>query len=301
MFLIIFGIVLLLVGRGLPERLANGKPIPHTLVRIVAIGLMLLGFFTSLIVQVDVGQVGVPVLFGKVTGQVLPSGLSIVNPLSQVEIFDIKTQNYTMSAIHDAGGEEGDGAIRTLSADGLEVTLDITVLFRPIAEETPRILREIGKGYLNVIVRPVTRTKIRDNAVYYNAVDLYSTKRDEFQQRVFAGIEKDFKARGLFLEQLLIRNISLPESVKQAIEAKINAEQEAQKMQFVLDKERQEAERKRVEAQGIADYQKIINSQLTDKLIQYETVKAYKDLSESPNSKMIIMGNSKTPILLNGN
>lgn len=301
MFLVIFGIVLLLVSRGLPERLTNGKPVPRTLVRIVAIGLMLLGFFTSLIVQVDAGQVGVPVLFGKVTGQVLPSGLSMVNPLSQVEIFDIKTQNYTMSAIHDEGGEEGDGAIRTLSADGLEVTLDITVLFRPVAEETPRILREIGKGYLNVIVRPVTRTKIRDNAVYYNAVDLYSSKRDEFQQRVFTSIEKDFKARGLFLEQLLIRNISLPESVKQAIEAKINAEQEAQKMQFVLDKERQEAERKRVEAQGIADYQKIINSQLTDKLIQYETVKAYKDLSASPNSKMIIMGNSKTPILLNGN
>lgn len=301
MFLIILGLVLLAVSRGLPERLTNGKPVPRTLVRIVAMGLMLLGFFTSLIVQVDVGQVGVPVLFGKVTGQVLSSGLSMVNPLSQVEIFDIKTQNYTMSAIHDEGGEEGDGAIRTLSADGLEVTLDITVLFRPIAEETPRILREIGKGYLNVIVRPVTRTKIRDNAVYYNAVDLYSTKRDEFQQRVFAGIEKDFKTRGLFLEQLFIRNISLPESVKQAIEAKINAEQEAQKMQFVLDKERQEAERKRVEAQGIADYQKIINSQLTDKLIQYETVKAYKDLSASPNSKMIIMGNSKTPILLNGN
>jgi regulator of protease activity HflC (stomatin/prohibitin superfamily) len=301
MFLIIFGIVLLLVSRGLPERLTNGKPVPRTLVRIVAMGLMLLGFFTSLIVQVDAGQVGVPVLFGNVTGQVLPSGLSIVNPLSQVEIFDIKTQNYTMSAIHDEGDKNGDDAIRVLSADGLEVTLDITVLFRPIAEETPRILREIGKGYLNVIVRPVTRTKIRDNAVYYNAVDLYSTKRDEFQQRVFAGIEKDFKTRGLFLEQLFIRNISLPESVKQAIEAKINAEQEAQKMQFVLDKERQEAERKRVEAQGIADYQKIINSQLTDKLIQYETVKAYKDLSASPNSKMIIMGNGKTPILLNGN
>lgn len=301
MFLIILGLVLLAVSRGLPERLTNGKPVPRTLVRIVAMGLMLLGFFTSLIVQVDVGQVGVPVLFGKVTGQVLSSGLSMVNPLSQVEIFDIKTQNYTMSAIHDEGDKNGDDAIRVLSADGLEVTLDITVLFRPIAEETPRILREIGKGYLNVIVRPVTRTKIRDNAVYYNAVDLYSTKRDEFQQRVFAGIEKDFKTRGLFLEQLFIRNISLPESVKQAIEAKINAEQEAQKMQFVLDKERQEAERKRVEAQGIADYQKIINSQLTDKLIQYETVKAYKDLSASPNSKMIIMGNSKTPILLNGN
>ena len=149
-------------------------------------------------------------------------------------------------------------------------------------------------------MRPITRTKIRDNAVYYDAVSLYSTKRDEFQTRIFNGIEKDFKSRGLILEQLLVRNITLPQSVKVTIESKINAEQDAQKMQFVLQKEKQEAERKRVEAQGIADYQKIINTGLSEQQLQYEMIKANKEIALSPNTKIIVMGNSKgMPLILN--
>jgi regulator of protease activity HflC (stomatin/prohibitin superfamily) len=168
-----------------------------------------------------------------------------------------------------------------------------------IPSETPKILREIGVDYKNIIVRPICRTKIRDNAVYYEAVALYSTKRDEFQDRIYKTIDSDFKSRGLLLEQLLVRNITLPTSVKQAIESKINAEQEAQKMTFVLQKEKQEAERKRVEAQGIADYQKIISLSLTDRQLQYEMIKA---ISTSPNAKLIIMGDGKnTPIMLNSN
>ena len=119
---------------------------------------------------------------------------------------------------------------------------------------------------------------------------MYSTKRDEFQARIFSTIESNFKERGLLLEQLLIRNITLPASVKASIESKINAEQDAQKMTFVLQKERQEAERKRVEAQGIADYQKILSTGLSDKLLQYEMIKA---ISTSPNSKVIFMTNGK--------
>ncbi|MDW8465229.1 MAG: prohibitin family protein [Chloroherpetonaceae bacterium] len=164
------------------------------------------------------------------------------------------------------------------------------VLYRVIPSEAPRLLREVGVDYRDKIVRPIIRTAIRDNAVYYNAVDLYSTKRDEFQQRIVEKIRKDFESRGLFLEQVLVRNIALPPSVKAAIEAKINAEQEAQKMQFILLKEQQEAERKRVEAQGISDYQKIINSTLTDKQLQYEQIKAMQELVKSPNAKVIFMG-----------
>ena len=125
-------------------------------------------------------------------------------------------------------------------------------------------------------------------------------KRDEFQTRIFNGIEKDFKSRGLILEQLLVRNITLPQSVKVTIESKINAEQDAQKMQFVLQKEKQEAERKRVEAQGIADYQKIINTGLSEQQLQYEMIKANKEIALSPNTKIIVMGNSKgMPLILN--
>ena len=125
-----------------------------------------------------------------------------------------------------------------------------------------------------------------------------STKRNEFQQRIFKSIEEDFKKRGLVLEQLLIRNINLPASVKTTIESKINAEQEAQKMQFVLQKEKQEAERKRVEAQGIADYQRIISSGLTDKQLQYEQIKAQKEIATSANTKIIFMGKGSAPVIL---
>jgi len=130
-------------------------------------------------------------------------------------------------------------------------------------------------------------------------VALYSTKREEFQQKITQTIEKDFADRGIVLEDILIRNITLPVSVKLAIESKINAEQEAQKMKFVLDKERQEADRKRVEAQGISDYQRILTSTLTDKLLQYEQIKAQRELALSSNSKVVIMGSGKTaPILI---
>jgi regulator of protease activity HflC (stomatin/prohibitin superfamily) len=262
----------------------------------------LLGISTSVIKQVNAGEVGVQSIFGKVQNQTLTSGLNFINPIATVTIFDTKTQNYTMSGVHDEGDKSGDDAIRVLTADGLEVVVDLTILYRILPSETPRILREIGEDYRDKIVRPVTRTMIRDNAVYYDAVGLYSLKRNEFQNRIYADIEKNFKKRGLVLEQLLIRNINLPNSVKQTIESKINAEQDAQKMQFVLQKEKQEAERKRVEAQGIADYQKILSTGLSDKQLQYEAIIAQKELAKSPNAKVIIMGGGKsTPIILGNN
>jgi regulator of protease activity HflC (stomatin/prohibitin superfamily) len=203
-----------------------------------------------------------------------------------------------MSSIHDEGEKEGDDAIRVLSSDGLEVVIDLTVLYRISPKDAPKIYKEIGSDYGTKIVRPISRTRIRDNSVYYEAVALYSTKKAEFQQRIFKTIEKDFKDRGLILEQLLIRNINLPESVKKTIESKINAEQDAQKMTFVLLKEKQEAERKRVEAQGIADYQRIISSGLTDKQLQYEQIKAQTELAKSNNSKVIFMNGKSAPIIL---
>jgi regulator of protease activity HflC (stomatin/prohibitin superfamily) len=250
------------------------------------------------IAQVEPGMVGVQKLFGKVSNNTLESGLNLINPLVKVVMFDIKTENYTMSGVLDEGNKRTDDAIRVLSADGLEVIIDLTVLYRVIPSEAPRILKEVGIDYRNVLVRPICRTGIRNNAVYYDAVALFSSKRDEFQGKIFSSIEANFKERGLMLEQLLVRNITLPESVKAAIESKINAEQEAQKMTFVLQKERQEAERKRVEAQGIADYQKILSSGLSDRLLQYEMIKA---ISASPNSKLILMTNGKgLPIMIDG-
>jgi regulator of protease activity HflC (stomatin/prohibitin superfamily) len=268
--------------------------------RIVALLFILLGISSACVKQIDAGEIGVKKLFGSIQNDVLASGLHFINPLLDVTKLDVKTQNYTMSGVNDEGNKSGDDAIRVLTSDGLEVTIDLTVLYRVVAADAPRLLRETGDDYRDKIVRPITRTKIRDNAVYYQAVDLFGSKRDEFQQRIYKSIEDDFRKRGLMLEQLLVRNITLPNSVKASIESKINAEQDAKKMEFVLLKEKQEAERKRVEAQGIADYQKIINTGLTDQQLQYEQIKAMKELALSANAKVIVMGKGNTPLIIDG-
>lgn len=297
MFLFILGILFLILTVTVLSKIpATQKAVPT--LRVIAVLFIIAGISTACFQQIDAGQVGVKVLFGKVEDDVLTSGLNFVNPIVDVKRLDVKTQNYTMSGVHDEGNQQGDDAIRVLTADGLEVTIDLTVLYRLVPSEAPRLLRETGADYTDKIVRPLTRTKIRDNAVYYDAVALYSSKRDEFQTRIFSSIEKDFKTRGLLLEQLLVRNITLPASVKASIESKINAEQEAQKMQFVLQKEKQEAERKRVEAQGIADYQRIISSGLSDKQLQYENIKATLELAKSSNAKVVVMGKGNTPLIL---
>lgn len=297
MILLILGIILLIVGFAI-SRSDNkfthfSKPI-----RLVAIIIMLVGVLTSCIVQIEAGQAGVQKLFGRVQKEVLNSGLHFINPMVDVIKLDVKTQNYTMSGVSDEGHRTGDDAIRVLTSDGLEVTIDLSVLYRVVPNDAPRLLAETGEDYEDKIVRPITRTRIRDNAVYYEAVALYSTKRDEFQQRIFKTIEADFNKRGLLLENLLVRNITLPQSVKATIEQKINAEQDAQKMQFVLQKEKQEAERKRVEAQGIADYQRVISESLTDKQLQYESIKAQLEIAKSQNAKVIIMGKGSSPVIL---
>lgn len=301
MFLVYIGIALLLASMFLFKndfRLNQYSKVTKGL----AFGMIVLGLSTSCFIQINAGEVGVQTLFGRVLNGNLKSGLNFINPFCKVTTFSVKTQNYTMSGVHNEGDVAGDDAIRVLTADGLEVVIDLTVLYRLVPEKAPVILSNLGVNYRDIIVRPVTRTKIRDNAVYYEAIQLYSTKRDEFQQRIFKDIEADFAKRGLLLEQLLVRNITLPNSVKQTIESKINAEQESQKMKFVLDKERQEAERKRVEAQGIADYQKILNVNLTDKQLQYEMIKAQKEIATSTNAKVIIMGGKgNTPVILGNN
>ncbi len=296
MTVIVVGIIILIIGFVAAKADEPMLRRYRSMIKTAGVIVILIGMSIACDVQVEPGQVGVQKLFGKVSNNILESGLNIINPLVQVVMFDVRTENYTMSGVQDEGAKQGDDAIRVLTADGLEVVIDLTVLYKVIPTEAPRILKEVGTDYRNVLVRPICRTKIRDNAVYYDAVALYSTKRDEFQSKIFATIETNFKVRGLLLEQLLVRNITLPASVKASIESKINAEQDAQKMQFVLQKETQEAQRKRVEAQGIADYQKILSTGLSDRLLQYEMIKA---ITNSPNAKLIFMTNGKNlPMLV---
>jgi len=298
MLIAILGVIILIVGMVLKRSPEPGSHFSGV-VSIVGTVVIVIGLALSAFKVIEPGKVGVQTLFGKVQDEVLESGPHIINPLVEITTFSIQTENYTMSAKSSEGQVEGDDAIRVLSSDGLEVTIDLSVLYKVTPSRAPYILQNIGEDYVDKIVRPVTRTAIRDNAVNYQAVDLYSTKRQEFQYKINKTISDNFAKNGLEVQQILVRNITLPESVRRSIESKIQAEQDAQKMQFVLQKESQEADRKRVEAQGIADYQRIISTGLTDKQLQYQTILAQKDIALSPNTKIIIMnGGKSSPIIL---
>lgn len=300
MTIIIFGLIVLLVG------FFSGRNTPigrfKSLVILAGVIITVVGLLTASLRQIDAGHVGVQVLFGQVQEGILYEGLNLVNPLVDVKQISIQTQNYTMSGTSNEGERIGDDAIRVLSKDGLEVIIDLTVLYRVIAPDAPKLYREVGITYQDKIIRPITRTGIRESASYYDAIALFSEKREDFESRIREKISDDFRKRGLYLEQLLVRNIALPASVKESIERKITAIQDAQRMEFVLQKERQEAERKRVEAQGTADAQRIVNLGLSDKILQFEMIKVQKELVNSPNSKIIILGNSKggVPFIIDG-
>ncbi|WP_428327517.1 prohibitin family protein [Mucilaginibacter sp.] len=298
MLIVVLGIIILVAGIML-RRSPGPESRYGNLLSKIGIAATLVGMLLSAVKVIDPGKVGVQTLFGKVQDEVLESGLHIIDPFVDVTTFSVQTENYTMSAKSGEGQVTGDDAIRVLSSDGLEVTIDLSVLYKVNPLRAPFIFQNIGVNYEDKIVRPVTRTAIRDNAVNYQAVDLYSTKREEFQFKINKSITDNFAKNGLQVQQILVRNITLPATVRASIESKIQAEQDAQKMQFVLQKERQEADRKRVEAQGIADYQKILSTGLTDKQLQYQSILAQKDIALSPNTKIIIMGGKGgNPIML---
>jgi regulator of protease activity HflC (stomatin/prohibitin superfamily) len=239
------------------------------------------------------GSVGVQVLFGRVlTKATLSEGLNIVNPFVNLEIMTIRTQAYTMSIASEEGQRYGDDAIVSLTKDGLEVKMDLTVWYHLLKSEAANVFQKIGSDYVDKIVRPAARTAIRNTTVRYMAVEIYSDKREVVQNEISKGLEKDFAERGIALEKVLLRNISLPAKVKNAIEVKLEAEQEAQKMEFVLQKEKKEAERKQIEASGIAQAQEIIARSLIGErgraYLSWKYLENLKNLYESPNNTILI-------------
>jgi len=270
------------------------------LMLLAGIVLVAIGVATAAIRIIPPGNVGVQILFGKVNNKVLYEGLNFVNPLIEIYQANIRTQNYTMSQGAEEGMQQSDDAITILSNDGLNVNVDITILYRINPIEAPNIYRNLGPNYERVIARPVVRTGIRNSAAQFKAIDIFADKRQQFEDNIRATIQDTLTQRGFILDQILVRKIDLPLSVKESIERKITAIQEAERMEFVLDKERQEADRRRVEAQGIADAQLILDKGLTPRVLSFETIQMQKALANSQNSKLIILGDSKnTPFILN--
>ncbi len=296
--LIIFLIIVILIVTQLRKTAANAATAKlFTVVRNVSAIAVFLAVIFSCFVQVGPGEVGVQTLFGSVQERVLYSGLNIINPLVNVENMDVKTQSYTMSIAQDEGNLANDDAITALSMDGLTIKLDVTVWYRLSESDAPQVFRTIGVDYVAKIVRPAIRTALRDVSVLYSATDIYSGKRDEFTGGVTKNIEDAFAGRGIILERVLLRNVELPEKVRAAIDEKIASEQRAQQMVYVLQKEKQEAERKRVEAQGISDYNRIVSQSITDQVLQLKGIEATLEVAKSTNSKMVIMNGKNMPLI----
>lgn len=260
-----------------------------------------IGFLTAAIRIIQPGHVGVQVLLGQVKEGVLQEGLNVVNPLIEVKEISVRRQNYTMSSTAAEGQVSGDDAITILSEDGLDVKIDLTLLYRVNPTQSPRIFREIGPNFEDVIIRPVTRAGIRSSASKFKAVQLFSEKRQEFEDEIRNFIMDTLSNRGFILDQILVRKIDLPASVKESIERKITAIQEAERMEFVLQKERREAERKKVEAEGRREAIQILNEGLSSKYLQFEHIQMQREFATSGNSKVIVLGggDNAPPIFFN--
>ena len=256
--------------------------------RIAGAILLLILLFAST-TSVPTGHVGVLTLFGRVTGDVLGEGIHLINPLKSVQKLSIQTQAVKESA-------------NTPSNEGLILALDTSLLFHLDRSKAAQVYQTVGENYAEKIVEPTLRAAIRAATSAHTANALYTNARELVQQQIQEELTIQLAARGVIVEAVLLRDVQLPPMLKGSIEAKQQAEQDALRMSFILQKEKQEAERKRIEAQGIADFQKIVAQGISPQLLEWKGIEATEKFAASPNSKVIIVGNSKNgwPLVLGG-
>lgn len=234
---------------------------------------------------ISTGHVGVATLFGAITNEQLGEGLHVVNPLKRIDELSIRTQESKEHA-------------EVPSSEGLIIALETSLLYRLDARRASEVYQTIGPDYATVLVTPNFRSVMRAVTAAHTASALYSEAREQVAQQMIEQLKKVLEPRGVIVENVLLRDIKLPETLKNAIEAKQQSEQEAQRMQFVLQKERQEAERKRIEAQGVSDFQRIVTQGISQPLLEWKGIEATEKLVNSPNSKIVIIGNPKNGLPL---
>jgi prohibitin 1 len=238
---------------------------------------------------VRTGHVGVVSVFGRVTGQTLGEGIHIVNPVANVTELSIKTQEIKEKAA-------------VPSKEGLIMGLEASILYHLDPAQAATVYQQVGPTFAEVLLVPTFRSAIRAITAGNTAASLYSDGREGIAQQILEDVRRQVAPRGIIVENVLLRDLQLPESLKHAIEAKQQAQQEAQRMEFVLQREKQEAERKRVEAAGIKDFQDIVSQGISEKLLEWKGIEATMELVKSPNSKVIIVGNTKNglPLIYSG-
>jgi prohibitin 1 len=248
---------------------------------LVVIVILLLASTTS----IPTGNVGVLTLFGRVTGEILGEGIHLVNPLKSVQKLSVQTQSVKESA-------------NVPSNEGLILSLDTSLLFRLDKNKAAFVYQTVGDNYGEKIVEPTLRAAIRAATSAHTANALYTNARELVQQQIQDELTTQLAPRGVIVENVLLRDVQLPAMLKGSIEAKQQAEQDALRMSFILQKEKQEAERKRIEAQGIADFQKIVAQGISPQLLEWKGIEATEKLATSGNSKVVIIGNSKNGLPL---
>lgn len=204
--------------------------------------------------------------------------------------------------LYDARVQEQHEEMEVLSSNGLNIGLEVSIRWRPVRDELPQLHTTYGRDYYRKVVQPVLRSASRDVVGKYTPEDLYSTRRSELQQQIFEQVQQGVAGRYIEIDAVLLRDVNLPEQIRRAIERKLEEEQEAERYEFTLEKERLEAERKRIEADGQAEYQRIITSSLSPTFLRYKGIEATQQLAQSPNSKTIIVGSGEDglPIILGG-
>lgn len=258
------------------------------LVALFALLLFLVGCGT----QIPSGHRGVKYIkFGEGTemGKIYDEGFNWHLPWNSIYVYQIQLS-------------ERKEDLTILSSDGAMISMEVSIWFQPIDTKLDSLQKTIGPGYYNSIVATALRGVARSIVGQYKPEEIYSTKREIISAEILAEMKKLMNDKFIRIENIIIRNVSLPPKITEAINAKLAADQEQQKMQFTLLKEKQEAERKRIEAQGIADFQKIVSSGITPTLLKWKGIEATEKLANSPNTKVVIIGNSKDglPIILGG-
>jgi regulator of protease activity HflC (stomatin/prohibitin superfamily) len=239
---------------------------------------------------VDSGRAGVLwTLFSGTQEEVFGEGIHLVAPWNRLTRYDVRTQD-RKELFH------------ILTNNGLSVNLEASIRYRPVTEELPRLHAEIGPEYYDVILAPVLRSESRKVGGRYSPEEIYSSKREAVGLELLQGARASIEGKHVLLEAILIRDVALPENIKKAISEKLEEEQRALKMEFTLNRERQEAERKRIEAAGIADFQKIVATGISEELLRWKGIEATEKLASSENAKVVVIGSGKDgmPLILGG-
>ena len=249
--------------------------------------IVLVILFFSSVVSIPTGHVGVLTLFGRVTGETLGEGIHLINPLKSVQRLSIQTQAVKESA-------------NVPSNEGLILALDTSLLFHLDRTKAAEVFQKVGSNYAEKIIEPTMRAAIRASTSAHTANALYTNARELVQLQIQEELTAQLAPRGVIVENVLLRDVQLPAMLKGSIEAKQQAEQDALRMSFILQKEKQEAERKRIEAQGIADFQRIVAQGISTQLLEWKGIEATEKLAASANAKIVVVGNPKNglPLIL---